>query len=277
MNNEQIEAFLVRLTPPPQPFKVIQTGKRSRKVNGLYKAETREILIHNRNFQSDLDLLRTAIHEYAHHLHHCSDNPPKPGRPHDRRFWALFHNLLQTAEERGLYVDVFRSDPEFATLTRQIKERLLEPHSRLFKELGSLLARAYELCRSRSLNFRDYVERELGLTQGTAWLSLTAHREDWPDTLSPDQMRVLHRFPRQERPQAASKLAQGLTTAQVLASNSPATISPSSENQSSQKERDLLRRKRRLEDTIARCQAELEKVEEELRRLQKEGEEIRND
>ena len=82
MNQEQVHALLLRIREPREEFTVVLTGKRSRRVNGLYKPETREILIHNRNFAGDTELVYTAIHEYAHHLQFTSGVPPASTRTH---------------------------------------------------------------------------------------------------------------------------------------------------------------------------------------------------
>ena len=72
MNQDQTKALLLQLEPQAPAFELIFSGKSSKKVNGLYKPETREILLHNKNFASDEELIYTAIHEFAHHLHFCS-------------------------------------------------------------------------------------------------------------------------------------------------------------------------------------------------------------
>ena len=68
MNQDQIKAMLLDIEESQLEFSVILTGKESKRVNGLYKPDTCEILLHNRNFTSDNQLIYTAIHEYAHHL-----------------------------------------------------------------------------------------------------------------------------------------------------------------------------------------------------------------
>ena len=69
MSNDQIKKVLLTLRKSAHDFTVILSGKKSRKVHGLYKPDTREIIIHNKNFTNDNELMYTAIHEYAHHLH----------------------------------------------------------------------------------------------------------------------------------------------------------------------------------------------------------------
>src|SRR5688572_3924102 len=121
MNQDQVKALLQRLEPQAPEFELLFTGKASRKVNGLYKPDSREILLHNKNFESDEELVYTAIHEFAHHLHFCSSARPTTIRSHTSVYWSFFHRLLAKAEEMGLYRNVFVSEPEFQRLTEEIK------------------------------------------------------------------------------------------------------------------------------------------------------------
>ena len=68
MTNEHIKEMLLELEKTDIDFTVTMTGKESKKVNGLYKPTTHEILIHNLNFKNDNQLIYTVIHEYTHHL-----------------------------------------------------------------------------------------------------------------------------------------------------------------------------------------------------------------
>ena len=63
MNQDQTKALLLGIEGCKTDFSVVFTGKKSSMVNGLYKPLTREILIHNKNFQNDGQLVYTAIHE----------------------------------------------------------------------------------------------------------------------------------------------------------------------------------------------------------------------
>ena len=97
---------------------VVFSGKQSKKVNGLYKPESREILIHNRNFKGDNALVYTAIHEFAHHIQFTKGEGKVSIKAHTNVFWNIFHNLLVQAEDKGLYDNIFRSDPDFIALTK---------------------------------------------------------------------------------------------------------------------------------------------------------------
>ena len=53
MNNEQIKEMLLQIEDTKIDFTVTMSGKESKKVNGLYKPDTHEIILHNLNFKSD--------------------------------------------------------------------------------------------------------------------------------------------------------------------------------------------------------------------------------
>ena len=69
MNQSQIKDLLLRLEEDVEEFSVIFSGKKSLKVDGLYKPESREIIIHNKNTEDQNAIFYTSVHEFAHHIH----------------------------------------------------------------------------------------------------------------------------------------------------------------------------------------------------------------
>ena len=53
INQESVKELLLKLETCDTDFKVIFSGKKSNKVNGLYKQDINEIVIHNKNFKND--------------------------------------------------------------------------------------------------------------------------------------------------------------------------------------------------------------------------------
>ena len=167
MNQDQVKNKLVKLAEVPD-FSVIFSGKKSSKVDGLYKPESREIIIHNHNMTGDHDLMYTAIHEFAHHVHCCTSGIPVSGRCHTSQFWAVFHDLLKKAEKKKIYSNPFKTDEEFVKLTAEIRENYIKKNGQLMKKLGSLLFKARDLCLKKHLSFDDYSDRELNLHRSIA-------------------------------------------------------------------------------------------------------------
>ena len=170
MNQDQVKEKLLQLDSEVEDFVVVFSGKSSKKVDGLYKPENKEILIHNKNFpdSSDNGILYTAIHEFAHHIQFTKSPKPVTSRSHTSDFYNLLHILLYKAEELGIYTNEFEKDEDFKKLTDKIKSEYLAKNGELMKDFGSLLFQAYELCQIKRASFEDYVDRILGLHRSTA-------------------------------------------------------------------------------------------------------------
>lgn len=183
--------MLQRLEPQAPDFDLIFTGKSSRKVNGLYKPESREILLHNKNFESDEELVYTAIHEFAHHLHFCSSARPTTIRSHTSVYWSLFHRLLAKAEGMGLYRNVFVAEPEFVRLTDEIKTKYLANNGQLMKDFGQTLLQAVQLCGKHHVRFEDYMDRVLCIPRTTAKTVMASFAQDVTSDFGFDHLKMM--------------------------------------------------------------------------------------
>ena len=191
MNQDQLADKLRTLADVP-PFTLVFSGKKSKKVDGLYKPATQEILIHNKNMTGESDLIYTAIHEFAHHVVSCqSGNITLSNRCHTAQFWATFHQLLKRAEETGIYNNPFKSDQTFIQLTRRIKENFLKKNGAIMKDFAKVLNEAREMCIERHLSFEDYVDRELGMEKTTANTLLRIEKYDVTPTIGYDNMKTV--------------------------------------------------------------------------------------
>jgi hypothetical protein len=258
MNQDQVKAGLLSLEDAPMDFGVIFSGKKSKKVNGLYKPETREIIIHNRNFTDDNLLIYTAIHEYAHHLHACSRGGTLSARAHTTEFWAIFHGLLEKAETRGIYQNIFADSPELAELTETIRIKYLRENGSLVKELGMHLLRAHELCSAIGARFEDYVDRVLRIPKTAANLAIKMYQYDLNPEVGPDNMRFLAGIGNDETRSAAENA--------LLKGKSPDTVKIAVRRPVAEEDPRLRleKEKRRLERTIASLTARLNEVQKEL-------------
>jgi hypothetical protein len=175
MNQEQVMQKLLQLDDTVEDFIVTLSGKSSSKVDGLYKPESREIIIHNKNHGGENSLMYTAIHEFAHHIQFTTSAAPVSARSHTNHFYSILHKLLGKAQELGIYVNVFDSEKEFLELTKIIKENFLHINGQLMKDLGAVLIQAHELCRKHEASFEDYVDRVLGLHHSAAKSIVKVH------------------------------------------------------------------------------------------------------
>jgi hypothetical protein len=272
MNQDQVKEILLSIEDAPVEFQVIFSGKKSAKVNGLYKPDTREIIIHNRNFsfegkQDDNLLLYTAIHEYAHHLHACSRGGKLSARSHTAEFWAIFHRLLEKAEAKNIYRNVFADSPDLAALTEKIRDKYLAENGKLFKELGEQLLKAHELCEAIGARFEDYVDRVLCIPRTAANMAIKMFQYDLNPRLGPDNMRFLAGIRNDDDRTAAEKaLVGGKSPDMVKTAVRGGALSASPPQKEDVKTR-LEKEKTRLERTITNLSRRLDEVERELEEL----------
>ncbi|MCL1817278.1 MAG: hypothetical protein FWG35_00015 [Spirochaetaceae bacterium] len=261
MNQDQVKKQLLRLEPDTEEFTVVFSGKKSRKVHGLYESDIRKILLHNKNFADDNDLMYTAIHEFAHHLHFTRSPVPISSKAHTTEFWSIFHGLLGKAEEMEIYQSVFDGDSELAALTKKIRDDFLARNGKLIKELGGILAKAEELCRKKNLRFEDYVSRVLCLDRSCARLFMRVRELDIDPALGFDNMKTVAAL-RDEGDRAAAQAA-------FLSGKSPDSVKAEFANKPKEKDpaAALLQEKRRIERTIASLQSRLTEIDDRLTKL----------
>ncbi len=258
MNQDQIKSMLLSLEDTGLEFSVTMTGKKSRKVNGLYKPDTREILLHNKNFDDDNQLVYTAIHEYAHHLQCEAEGALRTARSHTAAFWARFHGLLEKAEKKGIYAIGVEKSGELSKLTEEIRVKYLEQNGRLMNELGRLLAKAQALCKEAGIRYEDYVDRILCLPRSAAKTVVRISSLGVNPSLGYETMKIVAAQPTPERREAAER--------QLFARRSPDSVKVDlARTVESEDPRERLEKERkRLEKTIAMLRSRLEKVEESL-------------
>jgi len=260
MNQDQVKELLLKIEDSELDFTVTFTGKESKKVNGLYKPDTHEILLHTKNFKTDNQLIYTAIHEYAHHLI-AEENPLAcSGRAHTNKFWAKFHDLLEKAEQQGLYVLGLENAPELEALTEDLRKNYLEANGQLMIEFGKKLSKAYELCENAGIRYEDYLDRVLKLPRATAQSISKVSKVEPAAALGFDNMKLVASLPASKQKEAESELLSG---------KSPDTVRfmMKKKSEETDKKQLLEREKKRIEKTIAQLSQRLELIEENLASL----------
>lgn len=268
MNNDAIKEMLLSIKESSIDFTVTLSGKESKKVNGLYKPESREIILHNKNFKSDNQLIYTAIHEYTHHilneeLLEKTQGLRKPSscRSHTTEFWARFHELLETAEGKGLYVIGLEDSPELASLTEEIRKNYLEQNAKLMTEFGKLLVKAHELCLAANIRYEDYIDRVLKLPRSAAKNITKISSAHINPEVGYENMKMIAAIPSAEKRGEAEK--------QILAGKSPDTVRSVMKKKAEEVDvkSQLEKEKNRLEKTINQLSSRLELIEESLASL----------
>lgn len=260
MNQEQCKNHLLGIEEAEEDFSLIFSGKESKKVDGLYYPDTREIIIHNKNMKDDNALIYTALHEYAHHLHCTRSAVPVSSRAHTNEFKAIFHELLIKAEEHSIYTPIFRTDSAFVELTEKIKDRFLKENGNLMKEFGAVLLEAVQLCEKKKVSFEDYAERVLGLKKSEAMSIMKVHSLDASPVIGYENMKTLSRIKDPETRAAAEKdFLEGKSPAMVTAQRGN---KPPGERMNPEEE--LKKEKKRIEKTIRSLEERLEIINRKL-------------
>ncbi len=195
MNQDQVKERLLSIDSGVEPFTLIFSGKTSKRVDGLYKPETREIIIHNKNMGDDDGIMYTAIHEFAHHIQFTRRGIPVSSRCHTKDFYSIFHSLLAAAEERGLYQNIFKTEKEFKELTEKLKNSFLRENGELMKEFGRNLVHAFDLCKKYRASFEDYVDRELNLGRTAAKSLMRVYARDIDPEIGYENMKFVASIP----------------------------------------------------------------------------------
>lgn len=261
MNQDQIKELLLRLENTELDFTVTMTGKKSKKVNGLYKPDSREILLHNKNFDDENQLIYTAIHEYAHHLRCEADGVLRLARSHTVAFWACFHELLEKAEKEGIYhIGVEKSD-ELEALTEEIKKKYLAENGKLMNELGKLLAKAQVLCKTAGVRYEDYIDRVLCLPRTAVKTAIRVSALDVNPALGYETMKIVAAQPTPEKRMAAEQQFSAHRSPDAVKVNLARKVEDEDPKNRLEKE------KKRLEKTIAMLTSRLDQVEQSLSNL----------
>jgi len=157
MHEIEIKQFLTELNSGTPNFEVLFSGKKSKKIDGLYYPSKKEILLHNLNFISDAFLLYTAMHEFAHHIHFTTSLTATKSNGHSTEYWAIFHELLFIAEKKGMWQNPLKNE---CTSLLQIHTQYSELSNKFANEVAKLSVRE----KDQSLFF-DYMTRILKISK----------------------------------------------------------------------------------------------------------------
>ena len=262
MTQEEVHRQLSALHKCKEDFTVTFSGRKCKTVNGTYKPFSRAITVHNRNFinengaLNETMLMYTAIHELAHHIQD-TERGHKGSRSHTQLFYSIFDDLLDRAEEAGIYK--IARDSEIEELIAEA-EMLSAEIAKLQRELGGVLIRLNDACHKKGIRYEDAVTRGAKISLQTAKKTIKMRQLDLPSGIGADiQEAIAAECDRDKRKQKAAAAQAGKSVAQVKKAGSPP---PSGRSET--EEENLLREKGRLEKTIAELQRRLRRVTEQL-------------
>lgn len=262
MNQDTVKEKLQTIHESPVEYTVIFSGKKSKKVNGLYKPLTREIIIHNRNFNDDEGnqnencLMFTAIHELAHHVM-MAEMGKKSARAHSQDFWATFHNLLDIAETKKVYHAAIDADTQkLIDDARDISKQIAE----LQRELGRVIVSIEEACQKSGLRREDIVERKAQISKQSAQVAVTAYNMGDQEVGADIQAEAAKQRNDEKRAAIIAAGQEGKSVIQAKKSTAPAKPVDSEDETAT-----LIREKRRIERTVESLNHRLEEITEQLR------------
>ena len=255
MTNDEIKSNLLKLFSCEKDFNVIQTGKKSSKVNGFYKPDSCEIYLHNKNFSTDNEVMYTAIHELTHHVL-TTEKGVKSAKCHSGIFWATFYDFLDRAIELGFY-NRTRSE-ETLKLIQEAKE-VQKQINEAQKQLGAVISKIFTSCEENNERIEDVIEHDLQISRKKAKELIVMKSVD---TEQSDEMTKVINSAKEDQKQAAIDAAEkGKTVEQVkaIAKQKAKAVDDDLEDPTQ-----LRREKARLEKTIEQLNNRLVQVEETL-------------
>jgi hypothetical protein len=265
-NAAEVKEKLDRLYPAKEKYTVAFSGKKNGKVNGLYKPDRREIVIHDGNFENDSLLMYTAIHEMAHHVQH-TEYGQNAGRSHTNLFWATFYDLADKAEEAGIYRPAI--DGDTLKLIAEAKAISVEI-ARLQRELGAAITRLAAACKEKGLRAEDMIERRAQISRAGAAAAVAAHNMGDRGVAADIQEAAARERDGQKRAAILEAGKAGKSAAQAKrAGMSAGTATEAPEDETAALELE----KRRIEKTIEGLSLRLQKIRAKLESLAGNGRE----
>jgi len=162
----ELKTLLQKIKPCSVNFEIIYTGKKSRRIDGKYFSNMKEIHINEKNCiesqSPDNELLLIALHEYAHHLQNTESY--MKNNPHDTEFWSIYYDLVNSAENQGIYENVCLSrtyDYQFSKLY----EKFLKFNKAMEEYFQILNDFSMSSCNDRN-QYHDMVERVFKIPRG---------------------------------------------------------------------------------------------------------------
>jgi hypothetical protein len=266
MNEAQVKEALLALHSARESFRVVFSGKENKRKNGHYKwsadgSKQASITIHDGNFQNENALMYTAIHEFAHHIL-VTEYGERSGSGHTQFFWATVHDLLDAAEEKGIYR---RERPEAVRDLAEAAKKIDREIARLQRQLGQVIGRLREVCGETGGRWEDVVEHDAGISRQTALKAVKAAclPEKSAAALGQDAQSLVLRTGSPENQAAMIALAaekKSIPQLQALSAPRRKVIKDSV--------MDLMQTKRRIEASISGLQRRLEVVTEALARME---------
>ena len=259
MNHDEVKEKLLKLRDCKEEYTVLFSGNKSKRVNGLYDPNHRDIIIHNQNFNRDEAgnhaLFYTAMHELAHHIQYTENHKGKT-KGHTQGFYAILDDLVDKAEELGIYaMPISPATQDLIDEARSISQEI----AALQKRLGRIMIDLQSRCDEEGIRMEDVAARKIQMSKKTLERSVQAHNLNVPDEVGIDiQNAAITARDAETREAIVQAGMDGQSVAQ--AKRATAFAAPAEEDETLS----LVKEKRRLERSIEHLTRRLEAVEEQL-------------
>jgi hypothetical protein len=264
MTPEECKAKLLKLHECAEAFSVIFSGKKSKKANGLYLTDKREIIIHNRNFGNDEAgehlLIYTAIHELTHHIQFTELNQ-KSVRAHTPLFYATLDDLVDVAENAGIYQ--MPIDEDIQKLIDEAKD-IDREMAALQRKLGQVLGQLHETCEKKGVRYEDVIARKAQISRKIEKKAKKAHALNLPEGTSADIQEAA--IEERDKEKAAAIVRAGQEGKSINQAKKAAGRPVEPEDEMVR----LMREKARIERTMASLGRRLEELNEQIQAKEEE-------
>jgi len=162
-DGQKIKEILTSIKKPEYNFEVIvkneiicvEDRKGFHSSAGYYSRSKKEITLCLPYIKNNKELIRIAIHEYAHHLM-C------PNIKHKTEFWECYFELLEIAISKGLYSCNIDNCEKLKKMTLIINEyNMIKTRKLLKKESGGIFFILSTLCTENNIDFEYYCVKYL--------------------------------------------------------------------------------------------------------------------
>ena len=158
-NEQEIRKILTTIRKPDSKyndyFEIFILKEKNEKLNAYYNRSKNKIVFYLFNYKNNNDLIRSAIHEYAHYF--------MPGWVgHAREFWNYYFELLEIAEMKGFYsCNIEKSDKLKQITAIIIKHNLIKTKKIFRNKLNLIFPIIIKLCDEININFQHYTVKYL--------------------------------------------------------------------------------------------------------------------
>ena len=155
-NEQKIKEILIEIKEPKKNFEIKITNEKSKKTMGIYNYTKNEMMLYLSNISNNRELIKTAIHEYAHHFNYRE--------AHGAKFWECYSELLEIADKKGLYPCNIDSCEDLKKITTIINKNNMVKSRKIFKdELRNIISITKILCDKINIDFEYFTVKYLGM------------------------------------------------------------------------------------------------------------------